>query len=192
MTAVLIQTGMFCNIYSKRIKRIQLCLDECNRKQSIRPAGRLNKTGSRPFAIWLGFISCRYFHVCGFLNFWETTQRKWPNCGVWRTQTWVATPQLIWPCIFDKRLHIWKTTRLESLCQQAETEQQGCNISQKVLCGLFYWGESLCTGAIRPTPSPPPKKRPSQQATWSVQGQMQEQDAWHAKGPLYVQSSCKN
>lgn len=76
-------------------------------------------------AVWLGFISHRYFHVCGLLHFWETTQRKWTKCSMKNTDVWEATHKLIWHCIFDNRLRIWKTICLEPLCQQAETERQG-------------------------------------------------------------------
>lgn len=40
----------------------------------------------------LGFISHRYFHVCGLLRFWEPTQWKLTN-SVWRTQTFGRLPR---------------------------------------------------------------------------------------------------
>lgn len=63
------------------------------------------------------FISCRYFHVCGLLSFWETTQRK-------RSETlepgehrpgWRPC-KLIRHCIFDNWLAYLKNNPALSRC----------------------------------------------------------------------------
>lgn len=63
------------------------------------------------------FISCRYFHVCGLLSFWETTQRKRSetlesaeHSPGWRPR------KLIRRCIFDNWLAYLKNNPALSRC----------------------------------------------------------------------------
>lgn len=72
-------------------------------------SGQATLHGSSQLAVWLGFISHRYFHVCGLLHIWETTQRKWAN-SIWRTQTFGRRPRsqfdtvyLTTSCVFEKQ-----------------------------------------------------------------------------------------
>ncbi len=53
--------------------------------------------------------------------------------GMENADLWEATSELIWHCIFDNRLPIWKTICLEPLCQQAETKRQGAEFLENYL-----------------------------------------------------------
>lgn len=56
-----------------------------------------------------------------------------------------VTLKLIRHCIFDDRLHIWKTICPEQLCQQAETEQQGAAFLEKYLWFILLGESPLLT-----------------------------------------------
>lgn len=135
-------------------------LEERGRRQSSEKDTGLRRL-ARHFGV-RGFISCRYFHVCGLRSFWETTQRKRSETlesgehrPGWRPR------KLIRRCIFDNRFAYLKNIPALSRCVNK---------------------------LLRPSSS----RRVSRGVAESDRGQMQAQNAWHAEGPSYVQRSSKN
>lgn len=123
------------------------------------------------------FISCRYFHVCGLLGFWETTQRKRSETlesgehrPGWRPR------KLIRHCVFDNWLAYLKNNPALSRCvnKLPESERQGRDAAPKKSLRSRRVGAARC-GVVE-----------------SDRGQMREQNVWHAEGPSYVQRSSKN
>lgn len=91
-------------------------------------------------AVWLGVISHRFSCLWSRLLL-GSHPKKMDKFNIVNRDLSEVTLKLIWHCIFDDRLHIWKTICPEQLCQQAETEQQGAAFPEKYLWFILL-GES--------------------------------------------------